>query len=612
MVIFLLFLSLILTFFTKLSRNPKVNKTIFIIFMILIFVWFSAQYVCKDYFDFYISFSLLGLADQLTDFFGKTVIETLKHLPGIIVFFIPLLLSLIFSKYINFQKRHNQKTFIYLLVALGVFGVYLLSLNIGKNKSYSAHKLYYSVNDVNLNMETFGVLNTLCIDVRRAIFGFEEKIVSIDNKNDNKKDNDKKDEPITYKYNNLDIKFDDLIANETNKTIKNMHEYFNNDSGTLQNEYTGIFKGKNLILFMAESFNEIAVSEDLTPTLYKLVNSGFSFDNFYSPTIFSTIGGEFQELTGLYPNEVLKKFRSGTVSFPMGIGNMFKNENYSVYAYHNNSYTFQDRNKYLKSLGFDNFKACYNGLEKLINCKEWPQSDVSMIDVTFDDYASEDHFMVFYASVSGHSSYTWGNASAKKHKEEYKASGRTYSEKPASYLAAQMELDRALELLIKKLDEKGILANTVIALVGDHYPYELTIDEVNEISSYKKDSVVTVNKSNFILWNSEMETIHISKVGSQIDVIPTIYNAFGLPYDSRLFIGKDILSTEPGLAIFGNRSWVSDKGTYFASSRKFVPKEDVEVEDDYVATMNKIVDNKRTMSKLIINNDYYAKVLKNN
>ena len=145
--------------------------------------------------------------------------------------------------------------------------------------------------------------------------------------------------------------------------------------------------------------------------------------------------------------------------------------------------------------------------------------------------------------------------------------------------------------------------------MGDHYPYYLSIDEVNEISSYEKDSVVEVNRSNFILWNSEMETIEIDKVGSQIDVLPTIYNLFGVQYDSRLIIGKDILSTEPGLAIFGNSSWVSDKGTYFSSSGKFVSKNGEEVSEDYIKYMNRVVSNKITMSRYIMQNDYYRKVL---
>ena len=107
-----------------------------------------------------------------------------------------------------------------------------------------------------------------------------------------------------------------------------------------------------------------------------------------------------------------------------------------------------------------------------------------------------------------------------------------------------------------------------------------------------------------------MENVHVSKVGSQIDVIPTIYNLFGINYDSRLFIGSDILSITPGLAMFGNRSWVSDKGMYYTASQKFVPNDGEEIDEDYVKNMNQIVNNKITMSKLIIENNYYSKVLK--
>ena len=609
MLLFLIVFSLFCYLISKLF-NEKINKIIYIVILSIIAVWFSAEYVVKSYFDFYISLSTFEVADQVGDFLGKAVIETLKRIPGIILFFIPMILGIIFSKFINFKHNNFKKNLIFTLIFVLSIGLYILGLNINKNESYSPYQLYYNVNDVSLNMENFGVLNTFVIDLDRTLFGFEEKIIINNGLNDNEiKENI--DENIVYNYNNLDINFDELINKENNEIVKKIHEYIKNDTGTLQNEYTGMFKGKNLILFMAESYNEIAVNKELTPTLYKLVNSGFVFENFYTPTIYSTIGGEFQELTGLYAQStsILSKFRSGDISFPQGIGNMFNNLDYSTFAYHNNSYKFQDRNKYLKSLGFNNFKACYNGLEKLINCNEWPQSDVAMIENTIGDYINEDKFMVFYASVSGHASYTWGNAQSKKHKEEYMSAGLNYSEGPASYIAAQMELDKALELLIKKLDEAGKLENTVIALVGDHYPYELTIDEINEVSTYEKDEVVEVNRSNFILWNSEMDIIKVSKVGSQLDVIPTIYNAFGINYDSRLFIGKDILSTEGGIAMFGNRSWVTDKGTYFAASRKFVPKEKVEVEEDYVNKINQIVNNKITMSKLIIENNYYKKVL---
>ena len=408
----------------------------------------------------------------------------------------------------------------------------------------------------------------------------------------------------------MDIDFDNLIANETNGTVKMMHEYFNNESGTLQNEYTKYFEGKNLILFMAESFNEIAVREDITPTLYKLVNSGFKFNNFYTPTISSTIGGEFQELTGLVAaSGFLSPWKSGENYYPFGVATAFQNLGYNTYAYHDHTYTFQSRHKYLASLGFDNYLGCKNGLESRINCNQWPESDVEMIEATFNDYiTSENPFMVYYVTVSGHGDYGFNySAMARKHKDD--VANLNYSEKPLSYLAAQIELNQALELLIEKLDEAGKLEDTVIALVGDHYPYYLSLEEVNEIASYEKDSVVEINRSNFILWNSEMDMVEVDKVGSQIDVLPTIYNLFGVEYDSRLIIGKDILSIEPGLAIFGNSSWVSDKGTYFASSGEFVSKDGSEVDSEYVKYMNNVVSNKITMSRYIMKYDYYRKVL---
>ena len=617
MILFLIPFSLLLCVISKLFKKEKANMTVYIIIMALIGIWFSAEYVCKSYFDFYISLSTFEVADQVANgFLGKAVIETLKRLPGILLFFLPLILTIIFNKKVNFKKNSIKKTILMCVIMLLSYSAYLLGLNIDKNKSFSPYELYYKVNDVSLNMESLGVLNSFSLDLKRAIFGFEEKIeIDTDNINkilDNKAKN-KESQEIVYDYNNLNIDFNSLKMSENNNTVKQIHEYMASNPGTLQNKYTGMFKDKNLILFMAESFNEIAVNKDLTPTLYKLINSGFTFDHFYTPTIYSTIGGEFQEMTGLYAQStgILAKFRSGNIYFPQGVANKFKELNYSTFAYHNNSYAFQDRNKYLKSLGFDNFKACYNGLEKLMTCKGvWPQSDVDMINVTVDEYINSDKFMVFYASVSGHSSYSFSsNAQAKKHKEEYMSANLPYSEGPASYIAAQMELDKALEALIKKLDEAGKLSNTVIALVGDHYPYELTVDEVNEVATYKKDAVVEINHSNFILWNSEMENVHVSKVGSQIDVMPTIYNAFGIKYDSRLFIGNDILSTTPGLAIFGNRSWVSDRGTYFSASRTFVPSDGGEVDEEYVKAMNQMVNNKITMSKLIIENNYYSKVL---
>lgn len=606
--IFNLFITVLFNLIGKLF-DKNVNKILFLIMLFLVGFLYSVQLCVFKMFGFYFDWTLIGASGQIASFAGDGVDLVIQNIFGVTLFFMPFILYLVYNRVIVIEKGNWKNNLIKIglsiLIGLSFLGV----ININKDKVNSPYKLYFNVNNIDLNVRTFGVLNTFLIDSYRNVIGFQE-VLNIPNKPKDDKNNSDKDNIKEYKYNNLDIDFDNLINNENNKVVKTMHEYFNNEEGTKQNEYTDYFKGKNLILFMAESFNEIAVREDLTPTLYKLVNSGFVFNNFYTPTISSTIGGEFQELTGLVAaSGFLGPWKSGNNYFPFGIGKVFKDMDYNTFAYHDHSVYFQNRYIYLKSLGFDNFKGCFNGLEKSINCKIWPESDVEMIDATIDDYINSDKpFFTYYVTVSGHGGYTFSSsAMAKKHMNEVK--DLNISEKPKAYLAAQIELDRALEDLIKKLDEAGKLDDTVIALVGDHYPYYLSLDEVNEIADYEKDGIIEINRSNFILWNNKMDIVTVDKVGSEIDVLPTLYNLFGVKYDSRLIIGKDILSTEPGLAIFGNRSWVSDKGSYFSQKNKFVPKDNVSVDDDYISYMNTLVNNRMSMSKNIMANDYYKKVL---
>lgn len=600
--IYCLFASLICTFITNLFKG-KHSLVVYPLIMLIICLWFVLEYCVHAFFSFFFSFSLLGAATQTLDFASDAFHLIFGEILIIIAFLIPFIISLFLKRKIINEDYPFKKNLKYLILSILVYGIFLGSLFINKNEDYSAYKLYFKLNDVALNIEKMGVLNSLGQDVYKSITNFEEELVIIE-----PEDVPKQVETI-YDYNNLDIDFDNLINNETDSTLKSMHEYFKSEEGTLQNKYTGYFEGKNLVLFMAESFNEIAVDEERTPTLYKLVNSGFSFSNFYTPTISSTIGGEFQELTGLYAaSGFLSAFKSGTNYYPMGIATKFKEKGYATFAYHDSFYTFQNRNKYLAALGFDNFLGCSNGLEKKMSC-QWLESDIEMIETTSSDYLnSETPFMVFYATVSGHGDYSMNNKMAKKYAEE--VSDLNCSDKTKAYLAQQIELDRALAKLISILEENGKLDDTVIALVGDHYPYYLSTSEVNEASSYEKDAIVEINHSNFILWNNQMKTIKVDKVGSQIDVLPTIYNVFKIPYDSRLIIGKDILSSEPGLAMFGNRSWVSDYGTYFASGSRFVLKEGREVEDDYVKKTNIMVSNKIKMSSQIMTKNYYKEVFK--
>lgn len=608
MILFLIPFAILMTLLTKLFKE-KGNKIVFLVIMGFSFFWFAANYVLKTFFGFYLTFSAFSLADQVAGgFVGDAIVQVIQRLGGIALLAIPLVLAILFRKKINFRQIKVSKAIVMTIIMIICLGVYYLGLNIGKNKDYSPYMLFHEVNNAEMNIEKVGSINNFFIDTYRTIFGFEEKI----NINGGSKKKKKKEDPV-YAYNNLDIDFNSVLESSNDSTVKSMTEYFMNQTGTLQNQYTGKFKGKNLILFMAESFNGVVISEELTPTLYKLSNSGFSFKNFYTPTIYSTIGGEFQELSGLYAGSLgtLKTFRTGKNYFPMGIANLFRNEGYTAVAYHDSFSTFQDRNKYLPALGFTSFEGC-ESKDNEMKCYPWPGSDIEMINQTYQKYInSEVPFMIFYATVSGHGDYNKSSAYYKKYQTELDNHYPNVSVEAKAYVAGQMELDRALARLIEVLTEAGKLDDTVIALVGDHAPYylyEKSMDYINELSSYERDRKIELFHSNFILYNSAMETVKVEKVGSQIDVMPTLYNLFGLKYDSRLFIGNDILSTEPGLAIMSDNSWVSDEGYYVASTSKFTQTSSKVLDEEYVKNMNADVRSRTSMSNNIIAKDYYSKV----
>lgn len=611
-IIFASILSLILN-----KANKKIKVIVIAILLFILGIYYSAQICLFGIYKFYFQFSALALFDQVAAFAGDGLMVIKNNIFSIICMFIPFIVWLIVSiKFIEFKKANFRISLIALLSSLII---YLIVLLIPINGIKLINQTYISNNFIQI-VDKLGVLNALFDDGYNCLFASDE--VSINNEEPVEEE---VIEVIEYDYNNLDIDFKALNELTDNKNIISLNDYFASKTGSKKNEYTSLFEGKNLILFMAESFNGICVNKDLTPTLYKLVHDGFDFTNFYSPTVLSTIGGEYAELTSLYPElgplpNSLSIFRSDKNEYPMGIGNLFKEKGYTTRAYHNSDYDFQDRNIYLANLGFDSFNACGLGLEKKVNCRNWPKSDIELIEATFDDYINDDKFLVFYATVSGHGGYSFteDNDIAPKYEQlvrEYykdKLPNDKASDMLMAYEAGQIELDRALQLLLGKLETAGKLNDTVIALVGDHHPYYLTdrlsMNEYNRLSTYERDEAIELYHSNFILYNAGTESVVVDKVGSQIDVLPTIYNLFGLNFDSRLLMGNDLLSKNASIAIMGDNSWVNDKGKYFAYSNTF---EGSNVSDLYISQINTKVENIKKISRLIMQNNYYKFVYDN-
>lgn len=587
--------------------NEKVNKILTIVFSFLIILITLAQIV---YYNFYNSmFSFLSLTTgtgQVMQFYVMiaSVIARIWYIFAIIL--IPYILFLIFkNKLFNFKKNNLKFLISYLLIfILSFLGIVLV---ISKNNEgfYSLKRLIFKTHAPMLTIDKTGLFTMEMIDIERYIFGFNEEIYS---EQINVNNEEEKVPEAKIEYNTTDIDFDKLINDETDDKIKSMHVYFKNAAPSNKNEYTGMFKDKNLIFITAEAFDTIAIDEKLTPTLYKIANNSFIFKNYYQPLYpVSTSDGEYMNLNSLIPKEGVWSFKqTSKISMPYGIGNMFNKEGYVSYGFHNHNYNYYDRQKSHKNIGLK-YYGCGNGLEKKMNCKHWPNSDKEMIDATTSYYIDNDKFMTYYMTVSGHLNYNFsGNNMAYRNKNKVK--NLKYSTAIKAYLATQIELDKSIEKLLQVLEEKGKLNDTLIVIAPDHYPYGLTTKQMNEISTIDRNDKFEKFHTTLIMYNPNIEKTVVDKVISSLDILPTIYNLYGLTFDSRLLMGRDIFSNNEHIVILSDRSWITDKGKYNSVTKEFTSTTNEEIEKDYIDRINMIVNQRYGMSSLIIDNNYYKKI----
>lgn len=599
-----IFIDLITSLFTK-----KINKWLMIIINCFLSILFIAQIINYRFYGNVISIYSIIHGGQVFGFLSAIFSVLWQNIICVILLLIPIPLYIIFNKKIETDNLSWKVILKKNSLLIIVFILSLLSLQTDKKEIYSAKNLYYYRHAPLETVKKLGMLTTLRLDLERTITGFEENLTKVTDLNLPEVKEDTKNED-KIKYNIEDIDFLKLAEEETKTEIKNIHYYMANETPTKQNKYTGMFKDKNLIVITAEAFSPIAVNEALTPTLYKLVNQGFTFTNFYSPIYYvSTSDGEYVSLTSLLPKESVWSFYKSSKNYlPYVYGNVFKNLGYETYAFHDGQYKYYDRNLSHPNMGYK-YMACGNGLEKLMNCKKWPQSDLEMINATFDMYSNEEKFVAYYMSISGHLEYNfYGNNMANKNKAL--VADTEYSDKIKAYIACQIELDKALEELINKLKEKDILDDTVIVLSADHYPYGLTNDDINSVTPLE-DAKFDIHKNNLIIWSNTMKkNIKIDKIAESLDILPTILNLFGINYDSRLLIGKDILSDTDGLVILNDRSWITKYGKYNTSTQKFTSLTEEEIPENYVNKINEIVANKFVISKNILDTNYYKHVFK--
>lgn len=583
--------------------NSKINRVLNIILTLLISLFTLAQIV---YYNFYHSifsfFSLTTGAGQVMQFW-QMILQVIMNIWYIfLIILLPLLLVCIFSKKIfNYKRGSYTKILVYMIIInLFIIGIiYRVKYDKG---IYSLDILFNRTHAPMLTINKTGLLSMEALDLYRYSFGFDEHPI------EEEEEEIVPEEVVEEKeveYNKLDIDFDKLAGSTSNKNLKNIDNYFKSVQPTEKNEYTGMFKGKNVIMITAEAFDPIALDPVLTPTLYMMANNAFVFKNYYQPLYpVSTSDGEYQNLTSLVPKEgVWSFYKSAKNKMSYTYGNMFKNNGYTTYGFHNHTYNYYSRDKSHPNAGFT-YIGCRNGLEKKMNCKHWPNSDYEMIQATTDYYFSKEPFATYYLTVSGHLNYNfYGNSMANRNKSYVK--DLKYSDAVKAYLATHIELEKAMKELLTRLEKANKLDDTLIVIAPDHYPYGLTKKQLNERSSTDRSDKFENYHSVLIMYNPNIEKTEITKVCSSLDVMPTLYNLFGLPYDSRVIMGRDIFSEQEHVVILSDRSWVTDKGTYNSVNGKFKAFNNEQVDNEYISKINSIVKNRYSMSTLILDNDYY-------
>ena len=391
------------------------------------------------------------------------------------------------------------------------------------------------------------------------------------------------------------LDFGELAETAKDSTLKTLYTYLDALPPALENEYTGLFEGKNLILITAESFNYAIIDPELTPTLYRLSTKGIQFNNAFVPLWSgSTSGGELAVFCGLAMNCEMNTYSSQK---PFNtIGRQLMNQGYFSRAYHNNDYCFYDRNKTHENLGYEKYIGMGNGLEEGVE-EVWPASDAEMIDFTLPQYIDQQPFSIYYMTVSAHCRYNFlGNAQSKKNQDLVQ--DLPYSTALKAYIACNLELEKGLTSLVAQLEEAGIADDTVIVMTADHFPYGLGTAWGNdhnclaELYGVDKYDEIERDRNTLIIWSGCLEDmdIEIDAPVCSLDILPTLSNLFGLEYDSRLTVGRDVLGTEEAIVPWPDGSWVTELGKYESSTKKFTPYVDEsQIPEGYVDRISALV-----------------------
>ncbi len=378
-----------------------------------------------------------------------------------------------------------------------------------------------------------------------------------------------------------------------------VEEYFKKQSDPVPNEYTGIFKGKNVIAVMLEGIDTWMIDEKYTPTLCYMMDNGFNFTNYYSPTFGTghTFNAEFAFNTGYFsPLSAVSATNFSSNYFPYSMANLFSKEGYTANSFHYNTSEFYNRGIMHKNFGYEEYNSFPDfGMPITVS-----QSDSNILknDKIYEKMIEKQPFFNFVITYSGHVPYTFDDAKLALAKENHPdLIDLSMDKEKNNCMILAADTDDFFRQLLTRLDSDGLLEDTVIVVYTDHYAYGFS--DQKKLEEYKNGEII--HRVPSFIYAQGLQGKKISKPAQTIDLLPTMLNLFDIKTEAR-FIGKDILSPEnKGFAYFGNAAWLDDDMYYVPSDQQPNAKDKAHIE-----AQNLRVRESFEITEIVITGDYFA------
>ena len=386
--------------------------------------------------------------------------------------------------------------------------------------------------------------------------------------------------------------------------------YFAQRTPSADNEFTGIFEGKNVVLVLMESMDDWMIGEH-TPTINSLMDQGINFTNFYTPGYggVRTFNSEFCLNTGSFlSSQGGYAFDYVTNDFRQSFAYQMRQAGYSAKVYHYNEPEFYSRGVFSPAMGYEEY-VCYEDYVTE-ETEDDLYSDQFLFDYSqvADDFFRDGPRVNFIITRSAHLSYIYNEVLSYWGLKQYpQYRGLTgHEEEDCAYLKAKL-VDDMFARLIQELEAKGELENTVIIAMTDHYTYGVEDQQLVMDRSGVTEELL-VERTPCFIWSADCPDLDVQKVMNTADMLPTMLNLLGVdsPYP---YMGHDVFDENyPGYALFPNGSWICGDIFYDASQEalKSVSGTGQTVSQAFVEQMAQISEEFIRINNLILETDYYS------